>query len=779
MGIDLDPSGSKIAYAQTNAIVVQDVATNKKPITMRPPVRSVLRVAFAKELPYYRLAFGSRLAADGRVELENTFDLHQVRLGDQNAIRDTDWLTEATWRGDWELRELSEEGTRVFALFRNNQRRAQLPIDALRHGVPTATCWIPDAAGNPFAVAVGTDGRNNIYVFALADAGACPLIRQFRGHEEAVRSLSVSRDLRYLASGADDATLRVWPLRDLQRDQEIVHRWGASVAIENGALSIDSIRADGPLFYRGMRGGDVVLRLRWPEGNDVREAKTPDEILAALQTLPFDTLVVFEYQRRGVVQESFQSFSAWHPLASLFVAENREWAYWTPAGYYDASFGGHRLFGWQVNQGLEQRPAFFLAEQFRKKLERPDVMRNLMDAGSLEDAFRGAKLQPPAAEVDVVGTEYRLKPRITILSPQEGATVNGPQLVVRATVQVRSGLALVPPKAFANGVISVSRRLVEDREIEGGRELLYEWNMRLPSDRKVLLDVIASTDAGVADFQSVAIQHEASGSIGPRQMYVFAAGINEYRDAQIQRLDYAVSNARSVVDVLARRTKPLYGSNATTFLDARATRSLWRNVTAESAESLRDRISPDDLLVFFLSGHGVRDADTGGYYFVTANARYADIKSERFGDCISFADFAAFADLPCRKLVILDTCHSGAFQTPLSPHDLKAAIRALQDDMVFTFTASEGTQEAVEDRQRQLGRFTFRLVEGLEGAADSPANGGNGDGQVGWNELVSYVTDSVHNDSVGTATIQRPTFGPANLLRYVELPLTSTSRGAQ
>lgn len=776
MGIDIDPRGSRIAYGQANALVVRNVGTNREAVTRRPPVRPVLRVAFAKDRPYYRLAVGGRTGLTGKVELENTFDLRQVRLGNENTIRDAEWLSDSTWQADWELRKLVEGGDEVFSLFEGNQRRARIPLDPLLHGEPTATCWIPDANGKPFAVAVGTSGRNNIYVFELANAGDCRLLRQFRGHEETVRSVSVSRDLRYLASGADDATVRIWPLRDLQQDEAIVHRWGASFSIEKEALSIDSIRADGPLFHRGMRAGDVVQRLLWLEGSEVREAADrPEEILAALQTLPFDALVVFEYQRRGVKQESFQSFPAWQALASLFVANNREWAVWTPAGYYDASFGGHRLFGWQVNQGLEQAPDFFLAEQFRKKLERPGLMRRLIDAGSLDEMFRAAMQQPPAAEDKVVSDEYRVKPRVTILSPPAGATIGDSELVVRASVQVREGLTLTPPKAFANGVIAASRRVIEEREIEGGREFVYEWNMRLPSDRKVQLDVIASTDAEVAEFASVLVHREVAASKRPRQMYVFAAGVNEYGDSQIQRLDYAVDNAESVANVLARRSEPLYGTNAITLLDARATRSLWRNVTAAYAETLRDRISPDDLLVFFLSGHGVRDASTGEYYFVTANARYRDIKAERFGECMSFSDFAAFADLPCRKLVILDTCHSGAFQTELTPHDLKAAIRALQDDMVFTLTASEGTQEAVEDRQKKLGRFTFRLVEGLEGAADLPTSGGDGDGQVRWSELVHYVTDSVVNDSAGTETLQRPTSGPSNLLNYVEIPLTLTA----
>lgn len=774
MGVDIDPQGSRVAYAQSNSVVVRDVAANRKPAVLRPPVRPVLRVAFAKQRPFYRLAFGGRAVASGKVELEHTFDLRQVRLGDQNAIRDADWLAKEAWKSDWELRTLVDNNERVFALFQGEQQRGRLPLDALRHGVPTATCWIPDAEGQPYAVAVGTGGRNNIYVFELTDEGVCRLIRQFRGHEEAVRSLSVSRDLRYLASGADDATVRVWPLHSIHEDEAIVHRWGASFAIEDGALTVDSIRPDGPLFFRGMRGGDVVDRVLWPEGGDVREADDAEEILAALQTLAFDTLIVFEYQRQGVAQESFQSFSAWHPLASLFVAQNREWAYWTPAGYYDASFGGHRLFGWQINQGLEQSPDFFLAEQFRKKLERPDVMRRLIEDGSVDEAFRGVRLQPPAAGDKVVLDEYRLKPRITILSPQAGATIKGSQLVVRAAIQVRAGLAITAPKAFANGVVAASRRLVDQRPVEGGRELIYEWNVRLPSDRQILLNVVASTDAEVADLASVLVDHDVTARQQPRQMYVFAVGVNEYRDSQIQRLDYAVDNARSVVRVLNQRTEPLYGSNAMTLLDSRATRSLWRNVTAAYAETLRNRISPDDLLVFFLSGHGVRDANTGEYYFVTANARYADIRSERFAECMSFSDFAAFADLPCRKLVILDTCHSGAFQTALTQQDLKAAIRALQDDMVFTLTASEGNQEAAEDRQKRLGRFTFRLVEGLDGAADVATNGGDGDGKVRWSELVQYVTTAVVEDSEGTETIQRPTSGPANLLKYTELPLTST-----
>ena len=53
----------------------------------------------------------------------------------------------------------------------------------------------------------------------------------------------------------------------------------------------------------------------------------------------------------------------------------------------------------------------------------------------------------------------------------------------------------------------------------------------------------------------------------------------------------------------------------------------------------------------FLSGHGVQAPGDAGYQFVTADARYADVMAGRYGDCLSLADLAFLADVPCRKLV--------------------------------------------------------------------------------------------------------------------------------
>ncbi len=115
----------------------------------------------------------------------------------------------------------------------------------------------------------------------------------------------------------------------------------------------------------------------------------------------------------------------------------------------------------------------------------------------------------------------------------------------------------------------------------------------------------------------------------------------------------------------------------------------------------------------YLCGHGLRDRLTGRWYFVTADARYKDLMNDQYSDCLSFDDLASLSALPCRKLAILDSCHSGAVQTMMRSDDLKSALRFLQDDVVLTLTASEGGEEAAEQRESQLGRFTSELVAAL------------------------------------------------------------------
>jgi uncharacterized caspase-like protein len=169
----------------------------------------------------------------------------------------------------------------------------------------------------------------------------------------------------------------------------------------------------------------------------------------------------------------------------------------------------------------------------------------------------------------------------------------------------------------------------------------------------------------------------------------------------------------------------------------------------------------------YLCGHGIRDRRTNEWYFVTADARYNDLMNDRYDDLLSFDDLAMLGELPCRKLAIIDSCHSGAVQPVMRSDDLKAAMRMLQGDVVVTMTASEGEEEAAEQKDRQLGRFTSHLVDAFNGAADVDR-----DGIITVRETVQHVVKAAAEDARATGFVQHPTAGPADLLKTLELPLT-------
>src|SRR5205823_13709845 len=59
-------------------------------------------------------------------------------------------------------------------------------------------------------------------------------------------------------------------------------------------------------------------------------------------------------------------------------------------GYYAASAKSERLMGWHVNNGPTQMGTFHPASRFRARFYRPDVIRLLLEKGSVAVALKAA-----------------------------------------------------------------------------------------------------------------------------------------------------------------------------------------------------------------------------------------------------------------------------------------------------------------------------------------------------------------------------------------------------
>jgi WD40 repeat protein len=775
--VAISPDGDFLTYASGSQVWIRSTSANFQIATeLAPQVQTPVRVAFPVEEPYYRLGIATRAAEQGTAPITELFDTSKLQLENAQQLPANRWLRPDEHRGTWGVASRSDNGRDTYWLMEGSEQRARVPLEIDRHGVPTSVCWIPDSTGKLKYFALGTAGQGNIHLFGITNNGTCPRLREFRGHSGRVVSLCHSKDLKYLASASEDGTVAVWRLDADQphpSENDMIDRWGVTFAVADGILIAQDVREDGPLYFRGVRTGDQIDQLRvvpldTPDGPP-KSLVVVEEMLRQLEQGSRDQLVVFDYRRGLTAQKSFASYPAWHPVASLFLDTNNEWAYWTPQGYYEASFEGHKLFGWQINRGPRVSPDFYRASQFQKTLERPDLMSELLKLGSLEATFRQARLPAPANSQFALRDQTELMPHVEIIEPRDAMEWQSPTPHIRAVIRVPQGERLLPPKAYTNGVIAtesieVSRQMGITTDAGIFDEYTYQWIANVPSDRQIAVQVFAATVNKLNDSQSVVVTRPVPQSSRPSRLFVAAAAIDRYRDAQVPQLTASVANAQSIVDTLKAQAASLYLTDSILLRNENVTVPGWQVVMEQLVAKLSSEVTPDDVLVVFLSGHGVRDETTDRYYYLGANARYADVLARQYESCLSFEEFQVFADLPCRKLVVLDTCHSGAIE-PLQQRQLKTALRALQEDVVFTLTASEGTQVAVESR------FAKRLEEGLRGAADLQT--GDRNHIVDFKELAEFVKRAVAADGEAEGVRQRPMAGPSELLPYIQLPLTS------
>ena len=162
----------------------------------------------------------------------------------------------------------------------------------------------------------------------------------------------------------------------------------------------------------------------------------------------------------------------------------------------------------------------------------------------------------------------------------------------------------------------------------------------------------------------------------------------------------------------------------------------------------------DDLLLFYFSGHGIKD-DRGKLYLsscttkklngklVTPSAVAASVLHDNMNDSRSQ-----------RQVIILDCCFSGAIAQGMTVKDdgsvnvqeqLGGKGRAI-------LTSSSSTQYSFEQEGSELSIYTRYLVEGIEkGAADK-----DGDGWISVDELHEYTSSKVQE----AAPAMTPKFYP-------------------
>jgi Caspase domain len=229
-----------------------------------------------------------------------------------------------------------------------------------------------------------------------------------------------------------------------------------------------------------------------------------------------------------------------------------------------------------------------------------------------------------------------------------------------------------------------------------------------------------------------------------RNVWAVIVGINDY--PKLPRLKYAISDAAEFHRLLLEKNR-IPAENIFLLLNEQATLSNLRSVLGTH---LRASAAKNDMVIIFFAGHGAteRDAlsvDGDGLekYLLTWEADAKDL----YSTAIPMREIAyIFARIQSERLVfIADACYSGASGgRTVSSTGMRAGIADTFLDRIaagrgkIIITASAANEVSVEKDELQHGVFTYYLLEGLEGAADTDR-----DGTVTVDEVYRYVSEKV------------------------------------
>ncbi len=404
-------------------------------------------------------------------------------------------------------------------------------------------------------------------------------------------------------------------------------------------------------------------------------------------------------------------------VLALFVhAPSKEWIAWIPSGYYMSSPQGDNYVGWHLNQGKESAPDFVLASQFDRLLYRPDLVqayfkskgRALPEIGGQNgfDAKRLAEIAPPRLRLE------RVRP-----SDSDGRRAH-----FRLSAQ-RTRLPMRDLAVFVNNIPVTGAR---DRELSAseGERFSREIDLELAHGiNRVRVEVFNGVSIGVTERIVLSDATDTASARG--NLYVLAIGVGKFARLPGKfALSFTTQDAEDMASALQRT-----GSGA--FADVHVkllTDTTWskpdKNNILSALEFARNARARDTVVVF-LASHGISDA-AGNYYFVPRDADPKDIEQLSTGrtpggnSLVSWKHFfEALRSMAGRRILIVDTCQAKNIAGTFDSHNLAKRSASSRFALVVAARGGEDSQEYAPGRH---GLFTYALLEGLKGAADSDAD---------------------------------------------------------
>lgn len=311
-----------------------------------------------------------------------------------------------------------------------------------------------------------------------------------------------------------------------------------------------------------------------------------------------------------------------------------------------------------------------------------------------------------------------------------------------------------------------ANRLTDKRALPDGKLLTLDLK-RIPDfflrNGRNAIEVRAETNTGIELYDSCVLF--APYSIDGKEFkesekftgekYAIVVGISKYQN--IKGLNFADSDAKAFREFLI---SPQGGGVKPEKIQLLTNESATLANIIKALEEYKKKLKPEDLLVFFMAGHGApQNADPNNpkppFYYLTTDTRQDSIAKTAL-QMELLRDKLINESNVKRLISFIDTCHSAGFggqgigglgMRRLSLNDLSnqySETSLFNPEGMAVITSSDINETSYEDllndKQRWQGHgvFTFYLLEGLKGQADF-----NKDKIVTAGELFRYIEDQV------------------------------------
>lgn len=219
--------------------------------------------------------------------------------------------------------------------------------------------------------------------------------------------------------------------------------------------------------------------------------------------------------------------------------------------------------------------------------------------------------------------------------------------------------------------------------------------------------------------------------------FALIIGNSKYDDPTLTQLHAPDADVQVLADVL--RDPAIGGFNVQTLVNESS------QVVSQEIETFFTDRKTDDLLLFYFSGHGVKD-ESGQLYFAVSSTRTKLLRSTAIP--AQLVNEVMRLSRSRQQVLLLDCCYSGAFaKGMIAKGDASIGTRErFEGRGRVILTASDSMQYAFEgDRvegQATPSVFTRALVDGIKtGEADLDR-----DGLIAFDELAEFVCERVRDE---------------------------------